>query len=174
MDQQVSDHRAAENLTAVERKSDRELVVTRTFDAPPHLVFKAWSEPDLFRRWWMPKSVTGVSLVACEMDVRTGGKYRLEFAAGGPDTMAFYGKYLDVVPNERIVWTNDEGGEGAVTTVTFEDHGGKTLLTFHEIYPSKEALDEAMMGSAAGLPIQLEQLAELLSILEASRESLPL
>ena len=161
MDQQVSNY--APNQTAVERKSDRELVVTRMFDAPPHLVFKAWSQPDLFRRWWVPKSVTGVSLVSCDMDVRTGGKYRLEFGSGGSDTMAFYGKYLDVVPNERIVWTNDEGEEGAVTTVTFADEGGKTLLTFHEIYPSKEALDEAMTGSAAGLPEQMEQLDELLS-----------
>ena len=163
MDQQVSNFGAAQNRTAVERKSDRELVVTRMFDAPPHLVFKAWSQPDLFRRWWVPKSVTGVSLVSCDMDVRTGGKYRLEFGAGGSDTMAFYGKYLDVVPNERIVWTNDEGEEGAVTTVTFADEGGKTFLTFHEIYPSKEALDEAMTGSAAGLPEQMEQLDELLS-----------
>ncbi len=163
MDQQVTDHAVAQNRTAVERKSDRELVVTRTFDAPPPMVFKAWSQPDLFRQWWVPKSATGVSLVSCDMDVRTGGKYRLEFGAGGSETMAFYGKYLEVVPNERIVWTNDEGEEGAVTTVTFEDQGGKTLLTFHELYPSKEALDEAMMGSAAGLPEQLDQLDEFLS-----------
>jgi uncharacterized protein YndB with AHSA1/START domain len=99
------------------------------------------------------------------MDVRTGGKYRLEFSAGGSDTMAFYGKYLEVVPNERIVWTNDEGEEGAVTTVTFDAQGGKTLLKFHEIYPSAEALEEALQGSAAGLPEQLEQLDELLSSL---------
>ncbi|AHG49432.1 ATPase (plasmid) [Rhizobium leguminosarum bv. trifolii CB782] len=99
------------------------------------------------------------------MDVRTGGKYRLEFGAGGSDTMAFYGKYLEVVPNERIVWTNDEGEEGAITTVTFEDQGGKTLLKFHEVYPSKEALEEALQGSAAALPEQLEQLDELLSSL---------
>jgi uncharacterized protein YndB with AHSA1/START domain len=160
MDQQVND---AGNRTLVERKGDRELVVTRTFDAPPSMVFRAWSQAELFRRWWMPKSVSGVSLVSCDMDVRTGGKYRLEFSAGGSDTMAFYGKYLDVVPNERIVWTNDEGEEGAVTTVTFADQGGKTLLTFHEAYPSSEALEEAMQGSAAGLPEQLDQLDELLS-----------
>jgi uncharacterized protein YndB with AHSA1/START domain len=109
----------------------------------------------------MPKSVSGVSLASCELDVRTGGKYRLEFAAG-TDTMAFYGKYLEVVPNQRIVWTNDEGEEGAVTTVTFEEREGKTLLTFHEAYPSKEALEEALRGSAAALPEQLEQLGELL------------
>ena len=163
MDQQASSHAVAANRTAVERKSDRELVVTRLFDAPPSRVFRAWSEPELFRRWWMPKSVTGVSLLACDMDVRTGGKYRLEFGAEGSGSMAFYGKYLDVVPNERVVWTNDEGEEGAVTTVTFKEQGGKTLLTFHELYPTKEALDEAMTGSAAGLPEQLDQLEELLS-----------
>ena len=162
MGQQASSEAGAQNRTVVERKSDRELVVTRVFDAPPSMVFKAWSEPELFRRWWMPKSVAGVSLLSCDMDVRTGGKYRLEFGFGG-DTMAFYGKYLNVVPDQRIVWTNDEGEEGAVTTVTFEDQGGKTLLTFHELYPSKEALEEAMTGSAAGLPEQLDQLDELLS-----------
>jgi uncharacterized protein YndB with AHSA1/START domain len=163
MDQQVTNHAVAQNRTAVERKSDRELVVTRTFNAPPRIVFKAWSQADLFQQWWMPKSATGVSLVSCDMDVRTGGKYRLEFGTGGSETMAFYGKYLEVVPDERIVWTNDEGEEGAVTTVTFEDQGGNTLLTFHELYPSKEGLDEAMMGSAAGLPEQLDQLDEFLS-----------
>jgi uncharacterized protein YndB with AHSA1/START domain len=161
MDQQTSSHAVAQNRTSVERKSDRELVVMRIFDAPPRMVFRAWSHADLFRRWWVPKGAPMV-LLACDMDVRTGGKYRLEFGAGD-QTMAFYGKYLEVVPDSRIVWTNDEGEEGAVTTVTFEDRGGKTLLTFHELYPSKEALDEAMTGSAAGLPQQLDQLEELLS-----------
>ncbi|MDG3442884.1 SRPBCC family protein [Nitrospirillum amazonense] len=152
-----------DNPTSVERRGDRELVVTRTFDAPPSVVYRAWSQPELFRRWWVPKSVPGISLVSCELDVRTGGKYRLEFAAGGSDTMAFYGKYIEVVPNERIVWTNDEGEEGAITTVTFQDLGGKTLLTFHEAYPSKEALEEALQGSAAALPEQLAQLGDLLA-----------
>jgi uncharacterized protein YndB with AHSA1/START domain len=162
MDQQVSSQPAARNATSVERKGERELVVTRTFDAPPRIVFKVWSDPDLFRMWWVPKGAP-MKLLACDMDVRTGGKYRLEFEAGG-QTMEFFGKYLDVVPDERIVWTNDEGEEeGAVTTVTFQDQGGKTLLTFHEIYPTAEALEEAMTGSAAGLPIQLDQLEELLS-----------
>ena len=163
MDQQGNSTGGAQNRTSVEARGDRELVVTRTFDAPPSIVYKAWSQSELFQRWWMPRSASGVSLVSCDMDVRTGGKYRLEFSAGGPDIMAFYGKYLEVVPNERIVWTNDEGEAGAVTTVTFEDQGGKTLLTFHEAYPSKEALEEALQGSALGLPEQLEQLHELLS-----------
>ena len=161
MDQQASNRSAAHNRTNVERKSERELVVTRVFDAPPQTVFKAWSQPDLFRRWWVPEGA-GISLVSCEMDVRTGGKYRLEFGAGGSDTMAFHGKYLEVVPDSRIVWTNDEGDDGAVTTVTFEDQGGKTLLTFHERYESKDALEEALAGSAAGLPQQLDQLEKLL------------
>ncbi|ACE93471.1 activator of Hsp90 ATPase 1 family protein (plasmid) [Rhizobium phaseoli] len=165
MTEQVNTADGAPNRTSVERRGDRELLVTRTFDAPPSTVYKAWSQPELFQRWWMPKSVPGISLVSCEMDVRTGGKYRLEFGAGDSDTMAFYGKYLEVVPNERIVWTNDEGDEGAITTVTFEGQGGRTLLTFHEIYPSKEALEEALQGSAVALPEQLEQLDELLSSL---------
>ena len=163
MDQQVSSAGSAQNCTSVERRGDREIVVTRTFNAPPSTVYRAWSQPELFQRWWVPKSLAGVSLVACDMDVRTGGKYRLEFGAGGSDTIAFYGKYLEVVPDERIVWTNDEGEEGAITTVTFEDQGGKTLLHFHEIYPSSEALEEALQGSAAGLPEQLDQLDALLS-----------
>ncbi|ACI58132.1 Activator of Hsp90 ATPase 1 family protein (plasmid) [Rhizobium leguminosarum bv. trifolii WSM2304] len=154
---------SAQNRTSVERRGDRELLVTRIFNAPPSTVYKAWSRPELFKRWWVPKSASGVSLVSCDMDVRTGGKYRLEFGADGSDTMAFYGKYLEVVPNERIVWTNDEGEEGAITTVTFEDQGGRTLLKFHETYPSKQALEEALQGSAAALPEQLEQLDELLS-----------
>ena len=158
MDQQLS----AQNRSQVERPSERELVVTRTFDAPPHLVFKAWSQPELFRRWWVPSSFP-IRLVSCDMDVRTGGKYRLEFAHG-EGTMAFHGKYLEVVPDERIVWTNDEGEEeGSVTTVTFEDRDGRTLLTFHELYPSKEAVEEALQGSATGLPEQFDQLAAILA-----------
>ena len=161
MEQQASNHPAAQDRSAVVRKSDREIVVTRTFGAPPRIVFKAWAEAALFRRWWVPESA-GITLVACDMDVRTGGTYRLEFATGETDTMAFYGKYLEVVPDQRIVWTNDEEGEGAVTTVTFEERDGKTLLTFHEIYPSKDELDEAITGSAAGLPTQFDQLDALL------------
>ena len=167
MNQQVSSTGGTHNPTSVERRGDRELVVTRIFDAPPSTVYKAWSQPELFQRWWVPKSVPGISLVSCDLDMRTGGKYRLEFGTGGTDTMAFYGKYLEVVPNERIVWTNDEDEAGAITTVTFEDKDGKTLLTFHELYPTEAALMEALEGSAAGLPEQLDQLDELLSGMEA-------
>jgi uncharacterized protein YndB with AHSA1/START domain len=162
MDQQVTNHPVAQNATSVERKGDRELVVTRTFDAAPRIVFKAWSDPELFRKWWVPEGAP-MTLLSCEMDVRTGGNYRLEFGFDG-QSAEFFGRYLEVVPDERIVWTNDEGDEeGAVTTVTFEDQGGKTLLTFHELYPTGEALEEAMTGAAAALPTQLDQLDELLS-----------
>ncbi|MFA6113374.1 MAG: SRPBCC family protein [Sphingomonas sp.] len=153
--------------TKVERKSDRELVVTRTFDAPARIVFEAWTRPELFMRWWAPKSM-GVPLLSCEMDVRVGGAYRIAFGRDATDSFAFFGNYIDVIPDARIVWTNDEGEDGAVTTVTFEEKGGKTLLTFHELYPSKEALDEAFIGMEGGMPEQLEQLDELLVSLGAN------
>src|SRR5512144_601039 len=153
------------NRTTVERKSDRELVVTRTFNGPARIVFEAWTEPELFRRWWVPKSM-GMSLLSCEMDVRVGGKYRLEFE---PDATAFFGTYLEVTPHSRLVWTNEEGGEGGpVTTVTFEDKGGKTLLVLHELYSSKEALDAAGTGAADAMVETFAQLDELLLTLGAS------
>jgi uncharacterized protein YndB with AHSA1/START domain len=150
------------NRTSVERKSDREIAVTRTFDAPPRIVFEAWTKPDLFKRWWVPKSL-GMSLVSCEMDVRVGGGYRLVFGQG----MAFFGKYLEVTPYSRLVWTNEEGGEGGpITALTFEEKGGKTLLVLNELYPSKEALDPAGTGAAEGLVETFEQLDEILVVLQ--------
>lgn len=153
----------AKNRTVVERKSDRELLVTRTFDASVHIVFEAWSKPELFKIWWVPKSV-GMSLVSCDMDMRTGGKYRLVFSHPDFDQpMAFFGTYREVTPQKRIVWTNEDSDQGAVTTVTFEENAGKTLVTLHEIYPTNEALEEALAGSAEGLPEQFAQLDELLA-----------
>jgi len=149
--------------TNVVRTSGREIVVKRTFNAVPRIVYEAWSKPELFSRWWVPKSMP-VPLRACELDVRTGGKYRLEFGHDADNTFTFYGKYLDVVPQARMVWTNDEGAEGAVTTVTFEEQGGKTLLTYREVYPSDEALDEALAeGGPSGLPEQFDQLEAFLA-----------
>ncbi len=149
-----------ENRTTVERTSERELVVTRTFDAPARIVFEAWTRPELFTRWWLPKSM-GMSLRSCEMDVRVGGTYRLEFE---PDGMAFFGTYLEVAPHSRLVWTNEEGGEGGpVTTVTFEETGGRTLLVLHELHPSKEALDAAGTGAADAMVETFAQLDELLA-----------
>jgi uncharacterized protein YndB with AHSA1/START domain len=157
------------NRTSVERKSDRELVVTRTFNAPARIVFEAWTKPELFMRWWAPRSM-GMTLRSCEMDVRTGGKYRLEFGEDAANSFAFFGKYIEVIPQSRIVWTNEEDENGPVTTVTLEEQGGKTLLVLHELYPSKEALDAAGTGAADAMPEQFEQLDELLITLGASVE----
>jgi uncharacterized protein YndB with AHSA1/START domain len=153
------------NLTTIERKSEREIVVTRTFNGPARLVFEAWTKPELFRQWWVPKSV-GMSLLSCEMDVRVGGGYRLEFAHGDSQ-MAFFGTYQEVTPHSRLVWTNDESDGGAVSTVTFEERGGKTLLVYHELYPSKEALD-ANAGMENAMAETFAQLDELLVTLGAS------
>ena len=154
---------AAMNRTVVKRKSDFELVVTRTFNAPAHIVFEAWSNPELFKLWWVPKSV-GMSLLSCDMDIRTGGTYRLVFSHPAFDQpMAFFGTYKEVTPHKRLVWTNEDSDQGAVTTVTFEENDGKTLVTFHELYPTTAALEEALAGSAEGLPEQFAQLDELLA-----------
>src|SRR4029450_2167354 len=156
------------NRTTVERKSERELVVTRTVNGPARIVFEAWTKPELLKRWWAPKSF-GVSFISCEADVRTGGTYRFVFGhPASEQPMEFFGRYIEVTPHSRLVWTNDEGDEGgAVTTVTFEEKGGQTLLVVHDLYPSKEAL-EASSGSADALPETLEQLNELIVSLGAS------
>jgi uncharacterized protein YndB with AHSA1/START domain len=152
----------------VERKSEREVVVTRTINGPARIVFEAWTKPELFRQWWVPKSM-GMSLLSCDMDVRVGGKYRLVFGYEG-STMEFFGTYKEVTPHSRLVWTNEESDEGSVTTVTFEESGGKTLLVMHELYPSKEALDAAGTGAAEVMVETFAQLDELLDTLGASVE----
>ena len=155
------------NVTTVERKSERELVVTRTFNGPARLVFEAWTSPKLFRQWWVPKSM-GMTLYSCEMDVRVGGKYRLEFSEDPANPMALFGTYLEVTPHSRLVWTNEESDEGSVTTVTFAEKDGKTLLVLHELYPSKEALDAAGTGAADAMGETFGQLDELLVTLGTS------
>jgi uncharacterized protein YndB with AHSA1/START domain len=155
------------NRTTIERKSELELVVRRTFNGPARIVFEAWTKPELMKLWWAPKS-SGVPLLSCEMDVRVGGQYRLEFGRDAASSFAFFGKYLEVEPPSRLVWTNDESEDAAVTTVTFEDKGDQTLLVLHELYPTKEALDEAIAGMADGMPEQFEQLDALLATLPAS------
>lgn len=154
------------NDTVVERTSERELVTRRTFNGPARIVFDAWTRPELMKRWWTPRSM-GMTIVACTMDVRIGGSYRLEILhPSSPEPMAFFGTYTDVVPGKRLVWTNDEGEGGqSITTVTFEEKDGKTLLVMHEIHPSKEALDEHLSGGAAACA--LETYDQLDALLEA-------
>ncbi|HJQ09499.1 MAG TPA: SRPBCC domain-containing protein [Gemmatimonadaceae bacterium] len=150
------------NRTTVERKSDREVVVTRTVNGPARIVFEAFTKAELFKRWWVPKSM-GMKLLSCNLDARVGGKYRLEFDVGGPEPVAFFGTYVEVKPYSRLAWTNEEGGEGgSVTTVTFEEKGGKTLVVLRETYPSKEALDAAGTGAADAMVETFDQLDELL------------
>src|SRR5262245_24504643 len=153
------------NRTTVERKSDREMVVTRTLNAPARLVFEAWTKPELFKRWWVPRSL-GVSLLACDLDVRTGGKYRLVFGTDASNQKEFFGRYIEVTPPSRIVWTNDEGDEeGPVTTLTFEGKGGQTPLVSDALYPSKEALDGTLASGSNldAMPETLDQLEEVLA-----------
>ena len=154
----------AMSRNTVERKSERELVATRTINGPARLVFEAWTTAELFQRWWVPKSI-GLTLLSCELDVRIGGTYRLVFShPAAPEPMAFHGKYLEVTPHSRLVWTNEEaGGNGPVTTVVFEEKAGKTLLVMHDLYPSKEALDEAIASQSISWNDEtFDQLDELL------------
>ncbi len=155
------------NRTTVERTSDREVVVTRTINGPARMVFEAFTRAELFRRWWVPKSM-GMTLLSCELDARVGGQYRLVFDFA-PEPMAFFGTYVDVTPHSRLAWTNDEGGEGgSVTTVTFEEESGKTVVVVTETYPSKEALDAAGTGAADAMFETFDQLDELLVVLRES------
>jgi uncharacterized protein YndB with AHSA1/START domain len=160
---------SGKNHTVVERTSERELVVTRTFDAPARIVFEAWTRPELLMRWWAPRSF-GVSFISCEADVRSGGAYRFVFGhPASEQPMAFFGRYVEVTPYARLVWTNDEGGEGgAVTTVTFEERDGETLVVMRDLHPSKAALDDAIAsGSTSGAAETFAQLDELLVTLGA-------
>ena len=170
MDARRESESPVKHQTTAERTSERELVVTRTFNGPARLVFEAWTRPDLLQRWWMPKSCEA-SFLSCEVDVRPGGTYRFVFRHPASDEpMAFFGRYLDVTPNARLVWTNDEAGEdGSVTTVTFEARGAQTLVVVRDLYPSKAALDAAIAsGSTSGFTETFEQLDELLAALGAS------
>jgi len=156
------------NPTTVERTSEREFVVTRTFDGPVHLVYEAWTNPELLQQWWAPQSM-GIPLLSCEADVRAGGRYRFVFGHEGSETFAFFGNYLEVTPPSRLVWTNEEGEGGqSVTTATFEEQGDKTLLVVREVHPSKEAADEGI-GFGEGLRETFGQLDELLVTLLAAR-----
>ena len=168
MDARTATERApVRDATTVARESDRELIVSRTINGPARVVFEAWTRPELFKRWWTPKSFP-LTLLSCEMDVRVGGRYRLVFGYEG-STMEFFGRYLEVTPHSRLVWTNDEGDGETITTVTFEETDGKTLLAVHDLYPSREALDGAIAsGSTSGMPEALAQLDELVLGLAAS------
>src|ERR1051326_3511843 len=170
MEKRSTETKPIRHETTVERKSERELVVTRTFNDPAHVVFSAWTKPELLKRWWIPKAC-GASFLSWEADVRTGGTYRFVFSHPSfEQPMSFFGRYVEVTPPSRLVWTNEEADEnGSVTTVTFEERGGQTRVVMRDLYPSKKALDDAIAsGSTSGSGEQFEQLDELLVALEAS------
>ena len=159
------------NRTTLERKSDRELVITRTVSGPARLVFEAWTKAELLQQWWVPKSAN-LTLLSCEVDARVGGKYRLVFKhPQAPEPMAFFGTYLEVTPHSRVAWSNEEAGsDGQITTVTLEEKAGKTLVVVRELYPSKETLDAAIeSGSTSGdMSEQFDQLDALLAARNAN------
>jgi uncharacterized protein YndB with AHSA1/START domain len=162
----VRNEAVAANDTTTDRRSERELVVTRVFDAPARIVFEAWTKPELLMRWWAPKSF-GITFLSCDADVRPGGTYKFVFAhPQAEQPMAFVGRYIEVKPNSRLVWTNEESDDGPVTTVTFEERDGKTHLMLQDLYPSKEALDEALAsGSVSAYPEQFDELEAVLKTL---------
>jgi uncharacterized protein YndB with AHSA1/START domain len=157
------------NETIVERTSDRELVVTRTFNGPAHVVFDAWTKPELLKRWWAPKSF-GVSLFECESDLRVGGIYRYAFGRDPKKPEVFSGRYIAVNPPSRLVLTQvyermRNAGE-AIVTATFEESQGRTRLTLHQLFPSKEALEGAVAsGMEHGMRETLDQLDALVASL---------
>ena len=173
MDQLANEPAAVAGGATESRRAERELIFTRTFDGPARLVFEAWTTPELLMRWWVPKSF-GINFLSCEADVRAGGTYRFVFGVPGSDeTMAFVGKYLEVTPPTLLVWTNEESDDGAVTTVTFEERDGKTLLILRDLYPSSEALDEAIASeSVSGYPEQFDELDRLLATLAEDARTL--
>lgn len=154
----------AQHETRVERRSPCELVMIRRFAAPANVVFQAWADPALFRQWWVPRSY-GMTLVSCEMDVRVGGTYRLEIGHASHDQpMAFFGTYLEVEPGTRIVWTNEESPDGAVTTVSFVEREGHTEVTVSNLFPSAQALEQELSsGACEGTTESLAQLEEFLA-----------
>ena len=159
--------RAPRNETIVERTSDRELVVTRTFDAPARIVFDAWTKPELLKRWWAPKSF-GATLFECEQDLRVGGAYRFVFGRDRKDPEVFSGRYVEVDPPSRLVLTqlyermSDVGD--VVVTADFEESQGRTRLTLRHLFPSKEALEGALAsGMERGMRVTLDQLDALVA-----------
>lgn len=154
---------ATSSNTQVTRKSDYELAVTRTFDALVQTIFKAWTQTDHFKQWWVPQS-SGAVLRSCEQDVRVGGRHRVEIThpkVSAP--MAFYGTYLEVAPNSRLVWTNEENEAGAVTTVSFNEVNGGTRVSLEKRYPTAQALDQALQGMQDAMSETFDQLEALLA-----------
>jgi len=165
---------AVTSRTSIERQSDRELVVSRTFDGPARIVFDAWTRPELVSRWWAPSS-HGAAMVSCDADVRVGGHYRYVVRPGKGGEFAFSGRYEEVTPHSRLVYTAffepralgpATGAEPVIVTVTFDEQGGRTRVVSREVYPSKEVLDGAIAtGMERGIHATMDLLDELVASL---------
>jgi len=143
---------------------EREVTVTRLFDAPRPLVFSMWTDAKHVAAWWGPHTFDNPKV---EVDPRPGGKILIHMRRPDGGVHPMGGVYDEVTPHSRIVWTNEEGGEnGSVTTVTFEEKDGQTLLVMSELYPSKEAFDAAGTGAAEATHETFGQLDDLLAELE--------
>jgi uncharacterized protein YndB with AHSA1/START domain len=164
--------------TSLERASDRELVIARTFNGPARIVFDAWTRPEHVSRWWAPQAL-GVSVVSCDAEVRVGGRYRYVLQPRKGGAIAFSGEYLEVTPHSRLVYTSFfeptalgpmEGVPAVVVTVTFDEQDGRTHMVSRELYPSKEVLDGALAsGMEPGVHATMDQLDELVSSLRSGR-----
>jgi uncharacterized protein YndB with AHSA1/START domain len=160
---------ATKNTTSMEVLSDRELVISRTFNGPARIVFDAWTQPELVKRWWAPASRC-VVMVSCDADVRVGGQYRYVLRRDTGGEFAFSGTYTEIAPPSRLVYTQifepmAQAGE-VVVSITFEERDGKTHLVSRELYPSKEVLDAALAsGMEHGMRETMDQLDELVASL---------
>jgi len=163
---------SVESRTKMERTSDRELRIERSFEAPARIVFDAWTRAELVSRWWAP-SALGVEIRSCEADVRVGGRYRYVLQARAATVLAFSGEYREVVPHSRLVYTSSfeptasgAVGEPAVVTVSFDEQDGRTRLVARELYPSKQVLDDVLAsGMETGMRATMDQLDELVKTL---------
>jgi uncharacterized protein YndB with AHSA1/START domain len=147
---------------------DREVIITRTYDAPARLLFVAWSKPEHLMKWFGP---VGWPLTLCEVDFRMGGRFR--FAMTGPsgrqDT-PFGGEYLEIVPHRKIVFDNAfeaPGAEKMITTVTFDEKDGRTTLTHHTLFASVAMKNEYVgMGFVQGVGSGFDQLAAVVATMK--------
>lgn len=153
------------NEKAAEPAADRELVITRTFDAPARLLFKAWSTREHIMKWFGP---VGWPVTMCEMDFRVGGRWRMAMTGpSGKQNTLFGGTYLEIVPDRRIVFDNGfetPGAERMIMTITFEEMDGKTTLTHHTLFASA-AMKKSHVGAGfvAGTNSGLDQLADVVA-----------
>jgi uncharacterized protein YndB with AHSA1/START domain len=147
--------------------TDEQILITREFDAPKHLVYEAWTTPELVKRWWNAKR--GEVTIA-EIDLRVGGRWRYVMVADGGFEVGFHGEYREIVPNERIVSTEvyegmpqgDGPEQGTLNTATFTEEDGRTTLTVLVEAPSKEIRDAIIAsGMEAGMQDAMDLLEQV-------------